>query len=151
MLEELTTQAFWVGLLKIIGVNIVLSGDNAVVIALAARSLPAKQQKAAVLWGSGAAVLRRALMPKPIPVPIRPARSRPYPRWIVIVSAACPGASHTGIRIVLEPCFTSTTSPLMRFRRSAVPGESNAPLSQVSFVSHFGSSCSHPLLANRPS
>ena len=44
MLEELYTQAFWVGLLKIIGVNIVLSGDNAVVIALAARSLPPKQQ-----------------------------------------------------------------------------------------------------------
>ena len=40
MLEEFYTQAFWVGLLKIIGVNIILSGDNAVVIALAARSLP---------------------------------------------------------------------------------------------------------------
>ena len=49
MLEELYTQAFWIGLLKIIGVNLVLSGDNAVVIALAARSLPARQQKAAVL------------------------------------------------------------------------------------------------------
>ena len=62
MLEELYTQAFWVGLLKIIGVNIVLSGDNAVVIALAARSLPAKQQKAAVLWGSGAAVVMRIIL-----------------------------------------------------------------------------------------
>ena len=62
MLEELYTQAFWVGLLKIIGVNLVLSGDNAVVIALAARSLPAKQQKAAVLWGSGAAVLMRIIL-----------------------------------------------------------------------------------------
>jgi YjbE family integral membrane protein len=62
MLEELYSQAFWVGLLKIIGVNIVLSGDNAVVIALAARSLPAKQQKAAVLWGSGAAVAMRIVL-----------------------------------------------------------------------------------------
>ena len=62
MLEELATQAFWVGLLKIIGVNIILSGDNAVVIALAARSLPAKQQKAAVLWGSGAAVVMRIIL-----------------------------------------------------------------------------------------
>ena len=44
--------AFWIALLQIIGVNIVLSGDNAVVIALAARSLPPKQQKQAVLWGS---------------------------------------------------------------------------------------------------
>ena len=62
MLEELGAQAFWIGLLKIIGVNLVLSGDNAVVIALAARSLPAKQQKAAVLWGSGAAVLMRIIL-----------------------------------------------------------------------------------------
>jgi len=43
-------------------VNIILSGDNAVVIALAARSLPAKQQKAAVLWGSGAAVVMRIVL-----------------------------------------------------------------------------------------
>jgi YjbE family integral membrane protein len=54
--------AFWVALLQIIGVNIVLSGDNAVVIALAARSLPAHQQKAAVLWGSGAAVVMRIVL-----------------------------------------------------------------------------------------
>jgi YjbE family integral membrane protein len=62
MLAEIASQAFWIGLLKIIGVNIVLSGDNAVVIALAARSLPAKQQKAAVLWGSGAAVVMRIIL-----------------------------------------------------------------------------------------
>jgi YjbE family integral membrane protein len=62
MLEELASQAFWIGLLKIIGVNIILSGDNAVVIALAARSLPTKQQKAAILWGSGAAVVMRIIL-----------------------------------------------------------------------------------------
>ena len=62
MLEELATQAFWIGLLKIIGVNIVLSGDNAVVIALAARSLPAKQQKLAIFWGAGAAVVLRIIL-----------------------------------------------------------------------------------------
>lgn len=55
-------SAFWIALLQIIGVNIVLSGDNAVVIALAARSLPPKQQKAAVLWGSGAAVVMRIVL-----------------------------------------------------------------------------------------
>ena len=53
---------FWTALLKIIGVNIVLSGDNAVVIALAARSLPPKQQKAAVIWGSAAAVVMRIIL-----------------------------------------------------------------------------------------
>src|SRR3954467_6106160 len=61
-MEELVTQAFWLGLLKIIGVNIILSGDNAVVIALAARSLPAKQQKQAVFWGAGAAVVLRIVL-----------------------------------------------------------------------------------------
>jgi YjbE family integral membrane protein len=59
MLEELMSQAFWLGLAKIIGVNVILSGDNAVVIALAARALPAKQQKQAVFWGAGAAVVLR--------------------------------------------------------------------------------------------
>ena len=62
MLAELLTQAFWLGLLKIIGVNIILSGDNAVVIALAARSLPARQQKQAIFWGAGAAVVLRILL-----------------------------------------------------------------------------------------
>ena len=53
---------FWIALLEIIGVNIVLSGDNAVVIALAARGLPAAQQKRAVAWGSGAAVVMRIVL-----------------------------------------------------------------------------------------
>src|SRR5437762_2667975 len=62
MLEELVSQAFWVGLLKIIGVNVILSGDNAVVIALAARSLPPKQQKQAIFWGAGAAIVLRIIL-----------------------------------------------------------------------------------------
>ena len=53
---------FWTALLKIIGVNIVLSGDNAVVIALAARSLQGKQQKQAIFWGSGAAIVMRIIL-----------------------------------------------------------------------------------------
>jgi len=53
---------FWTALLKIIGVNIVLSGDNAVVIALAARSLKGKQQKQAIFWGSGAAIVMRIIL-----------------------------------------------------------------------------------------
>lgn len=59
MIEELTSSALWVGLAQIIVINIMLSGDNAVVIALASRGLPPKQQKAAILFGSiGAIVLR---------------------------------------------------------------------------------------------
>src|SRR5258706_15333005 len=58
-MEELLTSQFWLGLGAIIWVNIILSGDNAVVIALAARSLPAHQQTKAVIWGAGAAVVVR--------------------------------------------------------------------------------------------
>jgi YjbE family integral membrane protein len=53
---------FWIGLLKIIWVNLLLSGDNAVVIALAARSLPPRQQKQAIFWGSGAAITLRIIL-----------------------------------------------------------------------------------------
>jgi len=56
------TPDFWIGLLKIIWINIILSGDNAVVIALAARSLPEHQQKKAILFGSGAAVVLRIVL-----------------------------------------------------------------------------------------
>ncbi len=58
-MEMLHSVDFWIGLLKIIWINIILSGDNAVVIALAARSLPAQQQRMAVFLGSGAAVVLR--------------------------------------------------------------------------------------------
>jgi YjbE family integral membrane protein len=61
-MAEVMTAQFWAALMAIIGVNIVLSGDNAVVIALAARSLPPKQQKAAIFWGSGAAVVMRIIL-----------------------------------------------------------------------------------------
>src|SRR5678815_1950064 len=59
---DLTDPVLWTALLKIIGVNIILSGDNAVVIALAARSLPARQQKQAIFWGSGAAIIMRIIL-----------------------------------------------------------------------------------------
>ena len=58
-MELLQSTDFWIGLLKIIWINIILSGDNAVVIALAARSLPPEQQRKAILFGSGAAVVLR--------------------------------------------------------------------------------------------
>jgi YjbE family integral membrane protein len=61
-MEELLTSQFWLGLGAIIWVNIILSGDNAVVIALAARSLPAHQQKQAVIWGAAAAVVLRIVL-----------------------------------------------------------------------------------------
>lgn len=59
---ELTTAAFWIALLQIIWINILLSGDNAVVIALAARSLPPAQQKKAITIGSAAAIIMRIVL-----------------------------------------------------------------------------------------
>ena len=61
-MELVVTSTFWIGLLKIIWVNILLSGDNAVVIALASRSLPAHQQKQAIIWGSVAAIVLRVIL-----------------------------------------------------------------------------------------
>jgi len=61
-MEFLQTSEFWIGLLKIIWINIILSGDNAVVIALAARSLPEEQQRKAIMFGSGAAVVLRVAL-----------------------------------------------------------------------------------------
>ncbi len=49
-------------LLEIIGVNIVLSGDNAVVIALASRTLPQDQRRTAILLGSAGAILMRIVL-----------------------------------------------------------------------------------------
>lgn len=61
MFESVFEAVFWVALLKIIGVNIILSGDNAVVIALACRSLPPKQQKWGIALGAGVAVVLRII------------------------------------------------------------------------------------------
>ena len=61
-MEFVVSSVFWIGLLKIIWVNILLSGDNAVVIALASRGLPEKQQKQAIIWGSVAAIFMRVIL-----------------------------------------------------------------------------------------
>ncbi len=55
------TPAFWSGLTQIILVNIVLSGDNALVIALACRNLEKRHQKPAILAGSAGAIILRII------------------------------------------------------------------------------------------
>ncbi|MGH6840968.1 MAG: TerC family protein [Methylocella sp.] len=55
------TAPFWLPLLEIIWINTLLSGDNAVVIALACRSLPDRQRTLGVIFGSGAAVVLRVI------------------------------------------------------------------------------------------
>ena len=56
---DVMTPAFWVAVGQIIWINILLSGDNAVVIALACRSLPPRQRFWGILLGAGAAVVLR--------------------------------------------------------------------------------------------
>lgn len=58
----LFTPEFWIALSQIILINIVLSGDNAVVIAMASRSLPPAQQRKAILFGSVGAIVLRVVL-----------------------------------------------------------------------------------------
>jgi YjbE family integral membrane protein len=60
-LADFLTVSFWIGAAKIIGINIILSGDNAVVIALACRMLPPRQRFWGMILGAGVAVLLRVL------------------------------------------------------------------------------------------
>jgi len=58
-MTDMMQPAFWIAVGQIIWINILLSGDNAVVIALACRSLPPKQRFWGILLGAGAAVVLR--------------------------------------------------------------------------------------------
>jgi YjbE family integral membrane protein len=59
---DLSSAAFWSAFGSIMLANIVLSGDNAVVIAMAARTLKPEQQKKAIFWGSAAAIVMRIVL-----------------------------------------------------------------------------------------
>ena len=61
-MDILLTTEFWAALGSIILANVLLSGDNAVVIAMAARGLPAHQQKRAIVFGSAAAIVMRIVL-----------------------------------------------------------------------------------------
>jgi len=62
-MEEFLTAHFWLAVGQIIMIDILLGGDNAVVIALACRGLPAAQRTKGILWGTvGAIVLRVVLI-----------------------------------------------------------------------------------------
>ena len=59
---DLTSAVFWVAVGQIILIDIVLSGDNAVVIALACRNLSPEQRKAGIFWGVAGAVSLRVVL-----------------------------------------------------------------------------------------
>src|ERR1700730_16464802 len=58
---ELIGNIHWAAVLQIIVIDILLGGDNAVVIALACRRLPPKQRMQGVLWGTAGAVVMRLI------------------------------------------------------------------------------------------
>jgi len=59
---ELFSAPWWSALLAIILIDLVLAGDNAIVIALAARKLPPNLQKKAIIWGTVGAIAVRSAM-----------------------------------------------------------------------------------------
>ena len=59
---EFLSAPWWSALLAIILIDLVLAGDNAIVIALAARNLPPKLQRSAIVWGTVGAIVVRSAM-----------------------------------------------------------------------------------------
>ena len=59
---EFLSTAWWSALLAIILIDLVLAGDNAIVIALAARNLPPHLQRKAIVWGTVGAIVVRSAM-----------------------------------------------------------------------------------------
>ena len=62
MLEMFSTPQFWADVFKIIMIDLLLSGDNAVVIALACRNLPEAQRRKGILFGVGGAIGLRIVL-----------------------------------------------------------------------------------------
>lgn len=59
---DFSSHEFWIAVVQIIAIDIVLSGDNAVVIALACRNLPPPQRSRGIFWGVAGAVLLRVML-----------------------------------------------------------------------------------------
>jgi YjbE family integral membrane protein len=76
--QDVTHAPFWVAVVQIIGVNVILSGDNAVVIALACMTLPPRQRMWGMILGAGVAVLLRVIFT----VVVAQAMTYPYLRLI---------------------------------------------------------------------
>jgi YjbE family integral membrane protein len=59
---DFNTAQFWLAALQIVYINILLSGDNAVVIALACRDLPPTQRRWGIIWGAAGAIVLRIVL-----------------------------------------------------------------------------------------
>ena len=62
MMDMFTSPEFWIAVGQIIMIDILLGGDNAVVIALACRKLPPAQRRLGILWGTAGAIALRVLL-----------------------------------------------------------------------------------------
>lgn len=61
-IADIMTTPFWMALFQIVAIDIVLSGDNAVVIALACRNLNPEQRRKGIVWGVAGAVILRVVL-----------------------------------------------------------------------------------------
>ncbi|MBL0728949.1 TerC family protein [Piscinibacter sp. HJYY11] len=61
-MEQFMTPEFWIAVGQIIMIDILLGGDNAVVIALACRSLPPAQRAKGIIWGTAGAIILRVVL-----------------------------------------------------------------------------------------
>ena len=59
---EYFNDAWLVAVLQVIAIDIVLGGDNAIIIALACRNLPKHQRRAGIIWGAAGAIILRVIM-----------------------------------------------------------------------------------------
>jgi YjbE family integral membrane protein len=59
---DIVSDAWIIAVLQIIAIDIVLGGDNAIIIALACRNLPKNQKRAGILWGTAGAIILRVIL-----------------------------------------------------------------------------------------
>lgn len=59
---DFTSPQFWIAILQIVAIDVVLGGDNAVVIGLACRKLPPRERKLGIIWGMAGAIGLRVIL-----------------------------------------------------------------------------------------
>ena len=62
IMAGMSSNAFFIALVQIVAIDIVLGGDNAIIIALACRNLPKKQKRLGILWGTAGAITLRVIL-----------------------------------------------------------------------------------------
>ena len=62
IMAGMSSNAFFIALVQIVAIDILLGGDNAIIIALACRNLPKKQKRLGILWGTAGAITLRVIL-----------------------------------------------------------------------------------------